>query len=607
MKIRAREKGVGVAYVLSAAAALSAVTVVAFSLVGSVLKPATNVSYIEATRAALSAGMSAVGKAAGADTDSSPLPPAGLVVSGDGYDIPVSTGAPQVDGWGVKLRYCPWDNGLTSSAGRISGDTAPTSSSILFALVSAGPDKSFSTTCAQVKVGTIGGDDIATWKTIGTYSRDGVGNPWLLDSVDCENASTPTTDVSGAASGCSSSVSRLDLIDTSVLKEGQQLLVRKSGKLVAWQSGVWHQIGGSGTGSYPAPDLFDFADLTEQACGATVESSAVQINGIVTGTPVSIDGGTYAISSDNATYSTWTSSVSSIGPGTWIKLRGTLPSPGSSTIVVNIGGSETTWQASTTTECGGSAVFTTVGSHSWIVPAGVTSISAVCVGGGQGGGGRTDGENGNPGGNAGNGGGAGALAYKNAISVTPGSAISITTGRGGQGGNGSGFEGAESGHASTLGGYFSAGGGNGSLGGSPTGSYTGGFTGGRGSDPVSHNNGGNGGGTAGYTANGGDGAPANSGSGGGGGVGLYGGSSGGQGGQGNGVGGTGGSGGTSGGSGGATGGAGGRYGGGGGGGATSGQGFGGKGGQGACRIVWPGTSRQFPSTNVGIIGTETTY
>lgn len=71
----------------------------------------------------------------------------------------------------------------------------------------------------------------------------------------------------------------------------------------------------------------------------------------------------------------------------------------------------------------GDQTFTTVGNTTWNVPEGVTAVSIVCVGGG---GGQ----------NSTTGGGGGAFAYANAVSVTPGEALTITVGAAGTTGNG---------------------------------------------------------------------------------------------------------------------------------------------------------------------------
>ena len=72
----------------------------------------------------------------------------------------------------------------------------------------------------------------------------------------------------------------------------------------------------------------------------------------------------------------------------------------------------------------GEASFTTAGQYNWTAPAGVTSISVVCIGGGGGGAGDHDGA----------GGCAGGLGYKNNITVTPGTTYSLEVGSGGSGG-----------------------------------------------------------------------------------------------------------------------------------------------------------------------------
>jgi hypothetical protein len=282
----------------------------------------------------------------------------------------------------------------------------------------------------------------------------------------------------------------------------------------------------------------------------------------------------------------------------------------------------------------GQQQYTTPGNYSWVAPSGVTSISAIVVGagaGGQKGNCRYCGCSGNTFYYSGVGGGAGGLAYKNNITVVPGTSYNVQVGKGGcistpptnsyfkgtctiyatfgagcAGGNGLGpcvvgFQGGQggSGYCSVSSGNYSGGGGGGvnfkltrgcsSKGGSTNtclalanAGACGGASGGN-STPNILNLGKNGGG--------------------GGGLGLLGrGSSGaapvctGQGGNGG-----------SGGSNGCNGticcntGTGGNYGGGGGGGAyrNGTKNLGGNGAGGAVRIIWPGTTRAFPSTCTG--------
>jgi len=250
----------------------------------------------------------------------------------------------------------------------------------------------------------------------------------------------------------------------------------------------------------------------------------------------------------------------------------------------------------------GQDAFTSSGSFTWVAPAGVTSISYVAVGSGGGYGFTTTG-----GYNRYNGGGGGALIYRNNVTVTPGNSYNVVVGAsvyacangqlsklcivscctnyagGGLAGSTSSLAGGAGG---TTNGSLISGGGTGGAGGAATGS-TNGATGGAG-------------GAGGYAGTGGVGATSSgsptNGSGGGGG-GSTGGCSGAGGFAGGGVGilgqganGTGGSG-ASGAGGAGSGGCTKLYGGGGAASAFSGRG--------AVRIIYPGTTRSFPSTNTG--------
>lgn len=239
----------------------------------------------------------------------------------------------------------------------------------------------------------------------------------------------------------------------------------------------------------------------------------------------------------------------------------------------------------------GQVAYTTPGTYSWTAPTGVTSVSVVAVG---------------PGGDFYNeaygGGSGGGLGYKNNISVTPGASYTVVVGANSFSmyyqsyfinnttvmGEGGGIELTGSGYVGDGGGSGGSGGVGGSWpGGGGAGGYAGqGGQGGGWSTVVSAGSGGGGGGGIGYWP------------GGGGGVGLLGqGTNGaaGQGGAWDHNGGYGGSGGQDGNDyydnshgGGAYGGGGGR---------SSNY----AGSCGAVRIIWPGTTRQFPSTNTGDI------
>ena len=244
--------------------------------------------------------------------------------------------------------------------------------------------------------------------------------------------------------------------------------------------------------------------------------------------------------------------------------------------------------------------YTTAGTYSWIAPAGVTSVSVVAVGaGGRG-----------PSGAAQNGGGGG-LGWKNNISVTPGNSYTVVVAAGNQAATATvhsyfnsiatvaGYTGNQNNGGIRVGDGGGNGGNSTALGGGGAGGYAG--NGGNGGNDLGRN------GTAGAGGGGGGGGSSESTGdpnftafgGSGGGVGILGQGSNGAAGTFSGTTTATGGGGGSSGANGAQMSAGGAYGGGGCGGGTdyTSQHF--NGGVGAVRIIWPGTTRLFPSTNTG--------
>ena len=325
-----------------------------------------------------------------------------------------------------------------------------------------------------------------------------------------------------------------------------------------------------------------------------INSSGLNVTGIVTAT----GGFNLGISSAGTSVTT--------GPITTLNFVGsgnTFAVNGSAVDISISGGGGSSSGVST----GGQVTFLAPGSHLWTCPSGVTSVSCVVIGAGAAGDQNTAG-------------GGGGLSYKNNISVTPGETYEIHVGRPGHyTGSNITAEVERSGTYSAAFGMTAGGGRNNSStsstnnsGGGASGgdaNYSGGAGGAYGGYPNS-----GGGGAAGYTQNGsaggnGTGAPnyiagaggdaGNAGTSGG-----YGGAAGGNyyGGQGGGTGLYGiGADAQQGSSPGAFTYRGGTYGGGAGsrgGGPSHSSGWA-NGGNGAVRIVWPGDTRQFPSTNLG--------
>ena len=220
-------------------------------------------------------------------------------------------------------------------------------------------------------------------------------------------------------------------------------------------SGVWtlsQQFQGRGQGLWPAPPgapTIGTATAGINACASVAFTAPA-----CTGTPAGITGYTATSTPGCITASGASSPVVVTGLTTGTSYTFKVRATGSSGLTSACSAASNSITAVVVT-C---ATFTTAGTFSWVAPAGVTSVAAVVVGGGAGG--KTD-----------RGGGGGGLAWRNSISVTPGSSYTVVVGVGGANaatgcaGNGgqSSFGGATANGGNRLGagGTFSGGGGGG--------------------------------------------------------------------------------------------------------------------------------------------------
>ena len=134
-------------------------------------------------------------------------PPAGLVALDDGWEVPATSGAPKVDAWGPAIKYCPWANGaVNSTPGRLNGANPALQSTPQFALVSAGPDKVFNTSCAQALISAQGDDGVRTMTV--AQMNQGVGGTYFFGDPVATLSALP-------ASGSPTGMLRLTL-DTQI-------------------------------------------------------------------------------------------------------------------------------------------------------------------------------------------------------------------------------------------------------------------------------------------------------------------------------------------------------------------------------------------------------
>lgn len=159
-----------------AVAVIGIITASTMNLISGPIKTASKANSINMTNASMQAAgriliIDAANQANSGDTDSDGTiePRAFTTVSSGGItgggSIPTTVGASRTDPWGNLYGYCVWNNGTSFSAltnilaGAVTtGTPVPT----VIAIVSAGPDKIFQTSCVAYSSGATTGDAVTT-------------------------------------------------------------------------------------------------------------------------------------------------------------------------------------------------------------------------------------------------------------------------------------------------------------------------------------------------------------------------------------------------------------------------------------------------------------
>lgn len=107
--------------------------------------------------------------------------------------LPATVGAAKQDAWGTSVGYCGWNHGPTTvdagCADRFAG--AGDTTNVVLAVISAGPDRTFQTTCADDPAYiTKGGDDVVFEWTYEEASAGLGGGLWSLKSGDPDAITT---------------------------------------------------------------------------------------------------------------------------------------------------------------------------------------------------------------------------------------------------------------------------------------------------------------------------------------------------------------------------------------------------------------------------------
>src|SRR5450830_514720 len=146
--------------------------------------------------------------------------------------IPLTSSAPKNDSYGGNLGYCAWDNGSTnSSVNRITGSTNSPSAPVL-AIISAGIDGVFQTTCANIAAGqgAQGDDYVVSYNS--TQIQMGVGGTLFFGDP------VPT-------------VAALNALSPATLKDGQIRVVKATNAMYSWNAGSASWVSITGGSSLP--------------------------------------------------------------------------------------------------------------------------------------------------------------------------------------------------------------------------------------------------------------------------------------------------------------------------------------------------------------------
>lgn len=231
------------------------------------------------------------------DGDGYKEPPAMTPLTGGpagGGAIATSSGAPRADAWGTPLGYCPYDLGTTNaSSGRITGAANPTQGSVVFVLISAGPDKTFQTSCANAAAGTRQGDDGIRATTVAQLNQGVGGTIYWGDPV--------------------ANAAALNAIDKTNLPEGHYRVVldTRQGYVYRKAAGVWElatAAGGGGGGGLQAPSYTGTPPTILMGNGMPVVGMSPGGNGNKYSFAVASDGQLYAAGNNrlpSSGYSAW--------------------------------------------------------------------------------------------------------------------------------------------------------------------------------------------------------------------------------------------------------------------------------------------------------------
>jgi len=214
-QFKSSEQGSMFTILMGAIGLVAMTSLAAYSLITGPLSSASRVTQNNLVKSQLGTiasitAMDAASQTATGDCDTDgyiePRPwrdPSGAPAPVNGGLIPVGMGAPTVDPWGLDYGYCVWDVGAVSGniscgsgTGMLDGANDPatgnTNTQTVIAIISAGPDRQFQTTCndyvdTSTDLITTSGDDIVKRHSY-TEASSSTSSLWSLKTGDSSTA-----------------------------------------------------------------------------------------------------------------------------------------------------------------------------------------------------------------------------------------------------------------------------------------------------------------------------------------------------------------------------------------------------------------------------------
>ncbi len=270
-----------------------------------------------------------------------------------GGEIPSAIGSSKIDPWGTTYGYCVWDAGPTvddaacggSSQNRLAGNGANDTTYTMMAIISAGPNRTFETTCSEGPPALAKGGDDLVQQFDYTNAAAASGGLWSIKTGEPDTATidkslevtggatfADTVDLSGSPSaqlrlGAASmmlptegtltdcTLANLNLLRINTVTDPDTLEICDDASDAGTGPFAWENVAeGAGAGIWEEISAdriyFDSAGTTQVGIGNTNPSQALDVTGTIAASSDIVAGGDLTAGVGRSVL--WTSSTAAI-------------------------------------------------------------------------------------------------------------------------------------------------------------------------------------------------------------------------------------------------------------------------------------------------------